>query len=446
MLTGTSVPIVFEEAREDFKWIKAGTDRLFKVALDAFEKADGISVFNPAPVESDSIVFSEDYAGSQTVEGGSLTSLYPVAAYGSAPLVNCKKPDTVNLEQRGSSFILANELIEVEVSSAGDVVSITDRVLGRAVLESGQHGNQLWAYEDRPLSWDAWDIDVFHDDRAERIENAESVEILERGPLRCAVRIRYKYRSSTIAQTIRVIAGSPRIEFKTEANWQERHILLKTLFPVDVLSPRATYEIQWGEIERSTHRNTRWDFAQFEVPAQKWVDLSEGGFGVALLNDCKHGHRIHENRIHLTLIKSSTNPDPGADLGHHEFTYALMPHNGDLATVRAEARRLNNPVRLVDVQMPSTPLAKCDANNVIIETIKPAEDGNGFIIRLYEAARRRGVVKLEFGLNIKSVTNCDLLENPISELSHTDRSVEFMLKPFEIVTLRCVPDSGVRHG
>ena len=260
------------------------------------------------------------------------------------------------------------------------------------MLAAGEVGNQLWDYEDRPLSWDAWDIDVFHDDRAEMISKASAVELIEVNPLRASVQIERKYRNSSIVQTLRLKAGSPRLDIETIADWQEKHVLLKAAFPVAVLSPKATYEIQWGEIERSTHSNTSWDYAQFEVPAQKWASLDEGGFGVALLNDCKHGCSIRDNVVQLTLIKSSTSPDPNADQGYHAFTYALMPHASDLRSVREEARRLNNPVKIVNAK-PVSPLVHTDADNVIIETLKPADDGNGFIVRLYESQRRRGEVE-----------------------------------------------------
>lgn len=439
VLTGTSVPVVFEDARKDYAWIMEGAQALLGIAHQSLDGASVIAIFNSAPVASDPVIFVPNGDLGQPVEGGALVPVPPIPAYGANALGQSASAAQVSLRHEGSNVVLANEYLKLTVNADGTLTRILHLPTGRDALEPGAVGNQLWAYEDRPLSWDAWDIDVFHDDRAEKIGAATSVNVIETGPLRCAVRITHHYRQSTISQTIRLTAGSPRLEFDTEADWQERHILLKAMFPVDVLAPRASYEIQWGEIERPTHRNTRWDFAQFEVPAQKWANLSEGGFGVALLNDCKHGYSIRDNNMHLTLIKSSTNPDPHADLGHHRFTYALLPHGDDMALVRAEARRLNNPVLVVDRLEPHAPLVSCASENVMIETLKPAEDGNGFILRLYESDRRRGTSVLGFSLSMQRVSICDLLENDQDSLDLNGDEVSLPLKPFEIVTLRCIP-------
>ncbi len=439
ILTGTSVPIVFEDARADYAWIMSGAQEVLDAAFGLMNSGQHPLIFNPAAVSSDPVAFIKNGTEGQLVQGGCLRAIGPVPAYGSAPAGDEVDVGSVQVAETPAEITMNNGLLDVRITRAGGVQSVIHLDTGRNALAPDQEGNQLWAYEDRPLSWDAWDIDVFHDDRAERIDEVVDVSVVERGPLRAAIRIIYRYRSSTIEQTLRLTAGSPRLEFVTEVDWQEQHILLKTVFPTDILSPRATYEIQWGEIERPTHRNTRWDFARFEVPAQKWADLSEGGFGVALLNDCKHGYDIRDNLLRLTLIKSSTNPDPGADLGHHSFTYALLPHAGDLAQVRSEARRLNSAVLATSGPAPRRPLASCNAPNVVLETLKPADDGRGFVVRLYESDRRRGPVQIAFDRPMASVHVCDLLERDGASLEPADQVVTLDLTPFQIVTLRCVP-------
>jgi alpha-mannosidase len=328
----------------------------------------------------------------------------------------------------------------VEITPDGAIDRIYDKNAKREVIAPGETGNQLWAFEDRPLSWDAWDIDAFVEDRAEQIGGVTDIRVLETGPLRVGVQITRSYRASEITQIIQLRRGSSRIDFATEADWHEQHILLKTAFPVSVHSPRATYDIQWGQIERPTHRNTSWDYAKFEVPAQKWADLSEDGFGVSLLNDCKHGYDIKDNVMRLSLIKSSTMPDPDADQGRHVFTYALLPHQADLEQVRREALALNQPACFARLNhLAGAPIVSCDAPNVVIETIKPAEDGNGFVIRLYEAGHRRGSVRLEFGVPIAHVSRVNLLEDPADEVPLDNRGLRLDLSPFEIVSLRCIP-------
>ncbi|WP_226783260.1 alpha-mannosidase [Oceaniglobus trochenteri] len=441
ILTGTSIPVVFEDARRDYAAVQADTSALRDMAFARLSGGQGTSLFNPAPVASAPVTFLPGSDEGQSVEGGSLVAAGSLAAYGLVPLSQADiPPPPVTLTREGDDFILANSLLRLTISRDGALTGLYHLPTGREALAPGETGNQFWAFEDRPLSWDAWDIDVFHEDRSQRIDGTAEIEIVEDGPLRAALRINCTYRDSHITQDIRLTAGSPRVDFVTEIDWAEQHTLLKVAFPVNIHQSRATYDIQWGEIERPTHRNTTWDYARFEVPAQKWADLGEGGFGVALLNDCKYGYDIRDNVIRLTLVKSSTSPDPGADQGRHRFTYALMPHAGDRADVRAEARRLNDPVIVLPGVTDRQPLVSCGAENVIMETLKPAEDGRGFILRLYEADRRRGPVRLVFGRAMQSVTVCDLLENDMSTLELDQNNVTLTLKPFEILSLRCLPE------
>src|SRR5690606_23943228 len=264
-----------------------------------------------------------------------------------------------------------------------------------------------------------------YEDRTEKVEGVESIEIVEQGPLRVAVQIKRKYRSSTIHQNVYLYSESKRIDFDTWIDWHEQHILLKAAFPVNVLSPVATFDVQWGNVQRATHRNTSWDWARFETCAHKWADLSEGNYGVALLNDCKYGYDIHDSVIRLSLIKSATSPDPTADQGEHFFTYSLLPHEGDWReTVIPAASDFNDPLILRRVQGTSGSsealgaLVWTDTPNVVIETIKQAEDGNGIIVRLYEDHRYRGRFTLNTSFALAKVYHCNLLEENETQLEH----------------------------
>ncbi len=307
------------------------------------------------------------------------------------------------------------------------------------MLVGGQVGNRLQAFEDRPISWDAWDIDVFFEDRGEIVAGVTEISVTETGPIRASLRIERRFRNSTITQHVRLHHHSKRIDFETEVDWHETHTLLKVAFPVDILAPTATYEIQWGVIERPTHRNTPWDYAKFEVPAQRWADLSEGDYGVALLNDCKYGYDIRDNVMRLSLIKSATMPDVKADQGLHRFTYALLPHTGGWRNgVLDQAMELNRPLRI----LPETggqpqAIVTCDAPNVVIETVKPAEGRAGFVVRLYEAHRQRGPATLNFHRDVREVRRCNLLEDPGEAVPLDGQSITLDLKPFEIVSLLC---------
>ena len=268
----------------------------------------------------------------------------------------------------------------------------------------------------------------------------------ETGPLCGVLRLRWQFSNSTITQRLTLYRHSPRIDFRTEVDWQEKQILLKVAFPVDIRAARATYDIQFGQIERPSHWNTSWDLARFEVPAHKWADLSEGDYGVALLNDCKYGYDIKDNVLRLTLIKSAVRPDPQADKGHHQFTYSLLPHAGDWReTVIHEGYDLNNPLLATAVSanpqgtLPASyRFAAANADNVIIETVKQAEERDDWIVRLYETRQSRGQVTITFGQPIQRAVECNLVEEAESEtaVAYTGTELTFTIKPYEIKTFR----------
>ncbi len=232
----------------------------------------------------------------------------------------------------------------MEFDTAGDITRIYDKTNRREVLPHGAVANQFQAFEDRPMFWDAWDIDTYYDDRMWLAAPAESIRVVETGPLRATLEIKRRILNSTYKQRISLTRHSPRLDIETSIDWRERHILLKVAFPVDILSPMAIYEIQWGNVQPPTHRNTSWDWARFETCAHKWVDISEGGYGVSLLNDCKYGHDIQGHVFRLSLCAARPS-DPEADQGEHHFAYCLYPHAGgwDESTQR-EAYALNDPL------------------------------------------------------------------------------------------------------
>lgn len=341
---------------------------------------------------------------------------------------------------------LSNDYLLVELNSDGDIVRIYDKVQGRELLPDGAIANQFQAFEDRPLNWDAWDIDIFYEDKQWLSQPATAVTITEAGPLRATLTIERQILHSHYTQHLSLAYNSPRLDITTIIEWQERHILLKVAFPVEILSPVATYEVQWGNVERPTHRNTSWDWARFESCAHKWVDLSEGDYGVSLLNDCKYGHDIHNHVMRISLLRSPTQPDPTADQGAHQFTYSLLPHAGaGKGETIAQAYALNNPL-IIYHSAESQPFAGSLASlvavnrpNVVIETVKWAEDGQGLIVRLYEAQRQRCQVTLTTSFRLEVAQRTNLLEEKSGEVDFEAHTVHFFIKPFEIVTLRLMP-------
>ncbi len=341
--------------------------------------------------------------------------------------------------------LLDNGILRVELDGDGLISRIYDQFNEREVLEPGARGNQLHLFEDRPLFWDAWDIDPFYQEKGRVITELDSVEVLEEGPVRGALRITRSFGASRIVQTIRLAASSNLLEFATEVDWHEEHKLLKAAFPAAINSSRATYEIQYGNTERPTHTNTSWDAARFEVAAQKWVDLSEGDYGVALLNDCKYGHDTLGGTLRLTLLRSPKAPDPEADMGRHTFTYALLPHTGDFREggVAQRAYELNAPPRTMHLppgrkgSLPSERrVFEVDRDGVFIEAVKRAEAEDAVIVRLYDAYNRRGPVTLRTALPVSSAHVCDLLERDEEKLPVQEGTIQLYVKPFEIVTVK----------
>ncbi len=343
-----------------------------------------------------------------------------------------------------SGRLLENALLRVELNEAGDITRVYDKANGREVLPEGAIANQFLAFEDRPMNWDAWDVDIFYDDKVYLAGPASEVVVEEAGPLRGTLKITRRILNSDYVQRVSLAHNSARLDFDTEIDWRERHILLKVAFPIDVLTPTATYEIQWGNTERSTHRNTSWDWARFETCAQKWVDVSEGGYGASVLNDCKYGHDIQGGVIRISLLRAPTLPDPEADQGAHRFAYSLLPHAGrwDEATVAA-AYALNDPILAAAGAggAAAAPLSfiAAGAANAVIETVKRAEDGDGYIVRMYECRRTRGVARLACAFDVAAAWRANLLEENQSELKVEGNTVEVSLRPYEIATVRIRP-------
>ena len=341
---------------------------------------------------------------------------------------------------------LENDYYRLDFAPDGTLNGVFDKLAQRSVLPEGERANILQLFDDRPHAHDAWDIDFNYDDKMWELDSVESMQLVESGPVRATIRVKKNTEKSTIQQDISVYNSSQRVDFVTQADWWEKHVLLKVAFPIDVLSPKATYEIQFGAIERNTHWNTDWDRARFEVAGQRWMDLSEGNYGVSVFNDCKYGSDVHENVLRLSLLRSPTSPDPNADEGHHHFTYSLYPHAGDwrdAQTVR-RAAELNSPLIpcVTDAHSGELParhsLVSCTSESVIIDTVKKAEDSNDLIVRVYEAQGQRGEITLDFAMPLTKVTECNLMEVDEANVDVLGNRFSFYIKPYEIRTFKLV--------
>jgi alpha-mannosidase len=339
------------------------------------------------------------------------------------------------------SLVLENELICYEFSERGTISRIFDRENQREVLPAGTEGNQIILYEDRPADWDAWDIDIYYENQHLQQARLETYETVANGPVRQGIEFHYTIGNSSISQNVYLDAHSKRLDFKTCVNWNEDHKLLRVSFPLNVRSDTATYEIQYGHVKRSTHRNTGWEMAKFEAVGHRYADLSDRDYGAALLNDSKYGYKIHENEISLSLLRAPTMPDPHADRGRHTFTYCFLPHSGELidSAVLSEAAQLNQPVICADGtngQNTRFPVSM-DTEDIVMEVIKKAEKESALILRLYEPRGKEATANLTIAnAEVLDAFESDLMENNQSKPTLKQGILTLHVTPFEIKTIK----------
>jgi len=339
---------------------------------------------------------------------------------------------------------------------SGRLTGVRDKRAGREVLAEGAPGNRFQIFEDRPGIYDAWDIIRFYKEEEFPLKGPVSIKVVECGPVRCVVRITRPILESTLTQDVILYAGLPRVEFRTHVDWKERRKLLKVGFPVAIHAQNATCDLDFGCIQRPTHATTSWDEAKFEVCAHKWIDLSEGGYGVSILNDCKYGHDVRGNLMRLTLLKGSVYPDEFADLGEHDFTYCLYPHEGDWragGTVRA-GHELNAPLIPVVAKAAGGALpaeasfVQIDRPGVMLTALKKAEDSDDLVLRFVELHGARGPVTVRFAFALESVAECNLLEEQDEPVEHAGRTFAFQVEPYQIRTFKvrvsAAPETAAR--
>jgi alpha-mannosidase len=462
IIPGSSIGAVYEDSKQQYEVVLSEGKDLLDAAFRAVIKeiqseGEAVAVFNPTSNCGSGLVNFEGNlkAGVLTSPGGNPvpvqrlkdgTSLFfaPQAVSWGYTLYKTAGIAGGSSEINVGSDHLENRFFKIRLDKQGNISSIHDKQNKREVLAKGQRGNVLLSFEDKPINFNAWDIEAYYTEKMWEITDLSSIEVIENGPVCGSVRIKRKYLDSFITQDIIIYNDLDRIDFKTEIDWHEQEILLKAVFPVDINSSKATYEIQYGNIERNTHENTSWDVAKFEVCMHKWLDLSEGDYGVSLLNDCKYGCDVHGNTIRLTLLKSGINPNPDADKEVHHFTYSLYPHKGgwrEGGTIE-KAYGLNNP--LVAKAIPSQKgklsaeysFVASDNRNVIIEAIKKAEKGDGYIIRAYESGNTHAETTLNFRDALKSAFECDMLETEEKALAVKNNGLKCKFTPFEIKTIK----------
>ena len=380
-------------------------------------------------------------AGGQSLPGGRALGVVTVPPVGLAVMAPEPVDDAVTAAETADGFVLENAHLRATFGRDGRLHSLWDRAAQREAVAPGERANELVLFDDHPNRWDAWDVDVFHLEKRAPLGEPVVMRLVERGPLRACIEAEYEVgRASRLVQRIVLTATGRYVAFECRADWREAEQFLKVEFPCHVHAPSATYEIQFGHLQRPTHFNTSWDVARFEVCGHRWADLSEADYGVAVLNDCKYGYGAQGHVLRLSLLRAPKAPDPQADMGEHAFTYAVMPHAGSLqqAGVIEAAYALNVPLltAATDREPVRESWLRVDRPGVVIDTVKRSEDGESVIVRLYEAHGTRGTVRLESALPVRGAARCNLLERADEPLEWADGGVSFEVTPFRLETIK----------
>lgn len=464
ILPGSSIKEVYDDSKAEYEGIfaenKALTDAtLAHIAAGVKAPKHSLVVYNPNSAAAyDLVTFTvpegmgepavydgeTKLAVQKTADGTYVFFAAGVPGKGYKTYIVKEEAADTTPSMEVSTEVMENEYFKVEYNEKGQFAKIYDKKADRDILKPGKAGNVIVSYEDRPHNYDAWDVNNYYTEKSWDIDQVSAMEVVENGPVRACVKVERKYLDSTITQFIYLYHDIPRIDIKNVIDWKEHQIFVKDYFPIDVHTNEATFDIQYGNVKRDTHDNTSWDFAKFEVCHHKWMDVSEDGYGVSMLNDCKYGVGVRNGVIGMSMLKSAIHPNPEADKELHEFTYSIYPHQGgwrEAGTVK-QAYQINNPLTYSwkenegGTLAPEYSLVSSDKDNAVIEVVKKAEDSDAVIVRLYECYNRRTPVTLIFGKELTSVVECNMMEEGADPVEFTGNQATFEMKPYEIKTLK----------
>lgn len=454
IIPGSSIHEVYEDCRRDYEAIRTigeevvadyrqraltGCEDRYVVYNDSGWKQDALAVVHRSGKEPG--IFTDEAGNplfTQQVEDKYYVQVKDLPPMGYQTVLFQKGKE----QDENSAFTVDAKHIETPFYSVclndyGQMTRLYDKQQEREILAYGERGNVLQVFEDKPLDNDAWDIDIFYQQKMREITDLTAFEVTQCGPLCLTVHMEWKYMQTSISQDMKFYSMDRRIDFKTDVDFHERQQLLKAAFTVDIRSTFATYDIQYGNVRRPNHWNTSWDQARFESVGHRFADLSERDYGVALLNDCKYGYDIKDNVMRISLLRSGLQPDHLQDQGRHQFTYALLPHSGDFVEghVVESAHRLNNPLDVFEGAAPSASGSFFTLNNdqVEIDAVKKSEDGRHLVVRFHDFAGARQKVTLKPSFTYRAWAESDLMERPVAEFTASDIVME--LHPYEIKTV-----------
>jgi alpha-mannosidase len=480
LAAGSGIGIIYKEAQQQYDQVRLETSDISAQALKtlsagintqvtsgvpvlvmnplAWERSGAVTVDVQLPAAATAGVSVLDATNhvvpSQVIEKDAKTNTYklqiaadkiPSLGYKVLHVVPGTRPVASDLKADG--LTLENSALKVTVDkTTGCITSLYDKQTKFETLAAGACGNQLQTFKDLPKDYDAWNVDYGTFDQFTAIDKADSVELVEKGPMHAAIRVTRTWQSSKFVQDITLDAGADQVDVVNDIDWHETHVMLKAAFPLAATSNKATYEVPYGTIQRPTTRNNSWEKAQFEVPVLRWADLGDGQHGFSLLNNSKYGYDDKDNVLRISLLRSPIWPDPDADRGHHHFTYALYPHAGDWKQAMTVRHGYEYNYRLTATQVQShTGSLPADYSyvtvkpeNVVLTALKKAEDENGLIFRVYEWAGKSGDVEIHLPKGATGATVTNLMEKPEgTQLKVVGDTVTAPIHPYEILTI-CV--------
>lgn len=454
ILPGSSIGRVYAEAEEIYAQVLADLCELrTQMAAQLCAGENAITVFNSLSFDRTAVItlpagFRGAAAGGKVLPvqklGDALVAEVLVPACGSVTVTDAQplaRADGASATVTANGAVLENAFIKVTFNHQGAVSSIINKADGSELT----HGlcNDLKMYKDIPSEWEAWDVDTSYELMPVELPEAAVFELVSAGPIKAVIRISRKIHTSELSQLVSLTADGKRVDFDTTVEWHELHKMLKVAFDVDYYAEEAVHEIQYGHVRRPNHRSRPYDFDRFEVANHKWTALCEEGRGFAVLNDCKYGVNVLGTSINLTLLRSPFSPDPECDRGTQHFVYSFYAYDGCLRNsgIVQQGYDLNVPVAIYNGACADGSALTIAADNVLLEVLKPAEDGSGdYILRLYEAMRTRTETELVLNLPCSGVEQCNMLEcdgEALDMVKDGDSTrIRLNFRPFEIKTLR----------
>jgi len=460
ILPGSSIHEVFEDCRRDYAVMNKIGEDIYNGALKALSGAvtadkNSITVWNLTnarsyePVEVEGVPEGMYVA---TADGFSLPCAYINGKFVFIPEyiepMSCKtyvlkEGECIYAPVDAGDNWLENTNLRIEIDESGAITSIYDKINSRESLDG--RGNILTISLDKCIHETAWNLELNYYKKMWELK-ADSVKLVESNAVRAVIRATYKFNKSAITQDMILYSNGESVVFDTTVDWHESDKVLKAGFDVSVIDTDATYDIAHGAIKRPTHWNTSFDLTRFEVAAHKWADLSEGGYGCSIINDCKYGYDIHNSHMRITLMRAPTCPDRTGDHGINTFKYAFHPHQDDwrFDTVQQAITFNVPPVAVYNAEATEGTLGgeirfvTWLENNLVVDAIKKAQDGRGYIIRVVEEEQKRGECMMKLNFAFDKVYECNMIEEDIAEIPVNDNGFSFSIKPFQVKTFRVI--------